>query len=75
MSKISSPEELGAFIRSCRKEEGITQEELTDLVFASKKFLVDLERGKETAQIGKIFTVMEGLGITMHLSTRKDEGL
>lgn len=74
MSKILSPEELGAFIRAYRKEEGITQEELTDLIFASKKFLVDLERGKETAQIGKIFTVLEGLGITMHLSTRKDEG-
>lgn len=75
MSKISSPEELGAFIRTFRKKEGITQEELTDLIFASKKFLIDLERGKETAQIGKIFTVLEGLGITMHLSTRKDDGV
>ncbi|MBI9113340.1 hypothetical protein [Maridesulfovibrio ferrireducens] len=74
MQKISSPKELGNFIRNFRKKEGLTQEELTDLVFASRRFLIDLERGKETAQIGKIFTIFEGLGITMHLSTRKDDG-
>ncbi len=54
---------LGALIRRRRKELGLRQPDLALTCNVGVRFIVDLERGKPTCQIGKVLTILQGLGI------------
>jgi len=69
-TKISSPEELGQYILKERKDLNLTQKEISEFTDVGRKFVLELEKGKATAQIGKIFEVLKGLGLEMHLMKR-----
>lgn len=60
---INSVQELGEVISSVRIAQGIRADELS----ASHVFVGDIERGKETAQIGKVLGLLSELGIKMTL--------
>ena len=60
--RIHSTEELGAFIRQTRKALGLRQGELAGVANVGLRFIVDLERGKPTAQVGKVLQVLAILG-------------
>jgi HTH-type transcriptional regulator/antitoxin HipB len=45
---LSSTAALGALVRQVRKEQGLTQLDLAGLAGLSNRFIIDLERGKET---------------------------
>jgi transcriptional regulator with XRE-family HTH domain len=64
---ISSVAELGAIIRAVRKECGLTQRDAAALCNVSSPFLNGLERGKPTAQIGKVLSVCSRFGIQARL--------
>ncbi len=70
MPLISSVEEIGAAIRTERKAQGLTQTELADACNVSLSFVVGLERGKKTAEIGKAILVLQTLGIDIMLKKR-----
>ncbi len=72
-TKISGPEEFGRRIRRERKALELTQQEISEYTDVGRKFVIELEKGKETAQIGKIFQVIEGLGLELHI-VRRGEG-
>jgi len=59
--KIKSPKELGALIHYVRKNQHLTLETVFALTCLSMRFLSELERGKETAQLGKVLTVINQL--------------
>ena len=61
--------EIGERIRGTRKALGLTQEQLALTAGTGLRFIVDLEKGKPTCQIGKVLTVMSTLGIKMTLTT------
>lgn len=65
---ISNTKELGEIIRKKRKEKGLTQSDLAISANVGMRFLVDLENGKNTAQIGKILSVCGALGIKIDLN-------
>jgi HTH-type transcriptional regulator/antitoxin HipB len=44
---------LGALIRAERKRLGVTQKQLAMTSGTGLRFIVDLEKGKRTAEIGK----------------------
>ncbi len=69
-SKINNPKELGEYILRERKKLQLTQKEISDFTDVGRKFVLDLEKGKTTAQIGKIFEVLNGLGLELHLIKR-----
>ena len=48
--------ELGSLIKAKRKEQGLTQNDLALASNVGIRFIVDIEAGKETAQIGKVLT-------------------
>lgn len=64
---VTSTRELGAILRRVRKESGLTQRDAAALCNVSLPFLNGLERGKATAQIGKVLTVCQRFGIAVRL--------
>ena len=56
---------LGQFVRSQRKRVGLTQVDLADLAGVSDRFLRELEKGKPTAEVGKVITVLSALGFDL----------
>lgn len=68
-AKLVSTAELGQLVRKTRKEQGLTQLDLAGLAGLSNRFVIDLERGKETLQIKKVLDVLGLLGL--ELSARK----
>ena len=70
MQLVSTIEEIGAAIRAERKAQGLTQTELADACDVSLSFIVGLEHGKRTAEIGKSVLVLRTLGIDVFLGKR-----
>jgi HTH-type transcriptional regulator / antitoxin HipB len=60
-------EQIGTLIRSTRKGLGVTQRELALTSGTGLRFVVDLERGKETCEIGRALTILQTLGIKLIL--------
>ena len=60
---LSSTRELGELVRSVRKEQGLTQLDVAGLAGLSNRFVIDLERGKETLQMQKVLDVLSLLGL------------
>lgn len=64
MKKITSAYDFGEVLRTYRKEQGITQDELAKLANLSRKVIIDLEKGKSTVQ----FNVLEKILKVTNLS-------
>jgi predicted transcriptional regulator len=47
---------------------GVTQKDLALTSGTGLRFVIDLEKGKETCQIGKVLTVLQTLGIQIALT-------
>ncbi len=65
---MSDMKELGAFVANERKRQGITQLQLSLAADVGRRFIVELENGKETIQIGKLLKVLDTLGIGLSLT-------
>ena len=65
---IQSTEDIGQIIRQIRKQLGITQSDLALTAGTGLRFIIELEKGKATCQIGKVLQVLQVLGIQCHLS-------
>lgn len=65
---IQSPENIGSYIHKVRKELNVTQKDLALTAGTGLRFIIDLENGKPTCQIGKTLQVLQVLGIQLNLS-------
>jgi len=65
---IQSPENIGRYIRKVRKELDVTQRDLALTAGTGLRFIIDLENGKPTCQIGKTLQVLQVLGIQLNFS-------
>jgi y4mF family transcriptional regulator len=61
-------EEIGQIVRATRKQMSVTQADLALTSGTGLRFIIDLERGKPTCQIGKVLTVLKTLGIEATLT-------
>jgi y4mF family transcriptional regulator len=68
--KISTTSELGRLIRARRKKSGVTQEQAAALIGVGVRFLSELERGKATAELGKVLRVLERIGLDLWIAPR-----
>jgi transcriptional regulator with XRE-family HTH domain len=57
MKKLKSIQDFSEALRSYRKAQGITQDELAKMANLSRKVIIDLEKGKSTIQ----FYVLENI--------------
>jgi HTH-type transcriptional regulator/antitoxin HipB len=61
--------ELGAAIRERRRHLNLDQEELAKIVGVSRKWVIDVEKGKTRAEVGLILRTLDALGISVSLDT------
>ena len=66
ISLATSLKHLGKLIKSERKNRSLTQTQLGEITNTSINFISQVEAGKTTAHIGKVFRVMQILGIELH---------
>ncbi len=66
--------EIGDIVRTTRKAAGLRQDELAGAAGVGLRFIVDLEAGKPTAQIGKTLQVLAALGCCINITPPQPKG-
>ncbi|MDR0780818.1 MAG: helix-turn-helix domain-containing protein [Pseudomonadales bacterium] len=72
---IRSTAELGKIARVHRKQRKLTLESISGLSNLSPRFLSEFERGKETAEIGKVLKALHTLGLEVLIQPRQGVAL
>jgi y4mF family transcriptional regulator len=69
-----TPADLGQWVRRIRKDQGLRQDELAGAARVGVRFIVDLEAGKPTIQLGKALRVLEALGCGLAITPPAEGG-
>ena len=69
---ITSASAIGEVVRASRKAQKIRQDDAAGSIGVSENFLGKVERGSESVQWGKLFQVLEGLGIPVMVDVPED---
>ena len=70
---IRLPKYLGEVIKQSRKQKEMTQKDLADITGTSVKFICEVERGKETVQLDKIFDLLRALSLQIYVTDKRLE--
>ncbi len=62
--------DIGSTIRNRRKNLGLTQAQLAKQAGVGPRFISDVERGKETAEMNKVLMVLDSLDLQIKLTRR-----
>jgi len=62
--------DLGGLVRAHRKARKLDLETVSGLANVGVRFLSEFERGKETAEIGKVLKVLQVLGLRVTVTER-----
>ena len=65
---IEDANQFGAAVSSARKALGLTQRELALAINSGERFIVELEAGKPTAQLGKALAAARAVGLRLTVS-------
>lgn len=68
---VRSAEDLGKLVRAHRKQRQLTLETISGLGNVSTRFLSEFERGKETAELGKVLHTLRILGLEVVIQPRR----
>lgn len=60
---LRTPIDIGAAIRDRRRRLGLGQDELAARVGVSRKWIIDIEKGKPRAAIGLLLRTLDALGL------------
>ena len=66
--KINTARELGALIKDRRRALKLSQFELAARIGVRRLWIVELEKGKPTAQIGLVLRALKALGTPIDIS-------
>ncbi len=68
---IRTAAELGQLTRAHRKDRQLTLKTISGLSRLSPRFLSEFERGKETAELGKVLKALYILGLELTVQPRR----
>jgi HTH-type transcriptional regulator/antitoxin HipB len=68
MTAYFTTESIGDLVKQTRKRLKITQRDLALTSGTGLRFIIELEQGKSTCQLGKVLTVLNTLGISIQLN-------
>lgn len=60
--------QLGTLIHDSRVAQGLRQVQLAAAAGVGVRFLIDLERGKPTAHLGKTLAILDALGCRIQIT-------
>lgn len=69
---IDNAAALGKVVRASRKAQKIRQDDAAGSIGVSENFLGKIERGNVSVQWGKLFQVLEGLGVRVMVDVPED---
>ena len=75
--RFDDPHAFGNVIRQIRKAQNMTQSDLAAACGTGVRFIVDLERGKPTCELGRALRVAQMLGIQLNANSpdvEQDDG-
>lgn len=61
--QVRTVRELGAVIRVARLRQGLTQADLASRVGVTRQWILAVEQGKRTAEIGSVLKALAALGL------------
>jgi HTH-type transcriptional regulator/antitoxin HipB len=73
--QIRNMRELAAGIRAERKRLGLSQAALAERAGVGRDWIIGLEKGKSTAEIGLILRTLRALGLTLQFSSESETTL
>jgi HTH-type transcriptional regulator / antitoxin HipB len=68
--RVRSAAELGHLARDRRRGQRLTQAQLAERVGVSRKWIIDLERGKRTADLSLVLRTLNVLGLELDVGHR-----
>ncbi len=71
---VRSSAELGALLRTHRKQQALTQLDMAGLGNTGNRFIVELENGKPTVQLQKVLDLVDLLGLELVLRPKAGRG-
>ena len=71
-NKLVSTKDIGLLIKTTRKAQGVTQEQLAGVANTGIRFISDLENGKPTIQVNKLLNILSALGLGMYIFSKWD---
>lgn len=67
--RVESASDFGQAVRAARKEAGLSQVQLAKRCGCSQRFVSEVERGKETAELGRALKLLEVLNVPLSAGT------
>lgn len=64
---VHTPAQIGAVLRLVRKLQGVRSDDLAGTSGVGPVFVIDVEKGKPTVQLGKVLQVLHEAGILVNL--------
>lgn len=71
--KVMNLQDIAKLIRQTRKKQGLTQADLAGMSGLGRRFISEIEGGKESAQVAKVIQVLNVLGIGLEAICEWDE--
>lgn len=65
-ARITGPTTLGAILREARTMRGMTQQQLSEELGVTKRYVIEMEQGKPTKAIERLFDYLRETGVTLH---------
>ena len=69
---MTTPSDIATTIKAARRALKLRQAELAAATGVGLRFLIELEAGKPTVQLGKVLAVLNALGLDCTLVPRSD---
>lgn len=69
--RIADARELGQLLSKRRKEKGLTQTELAELVGVGLRLISDLERGTRGVNVATVLLICARLGLDIDITPRE----
>jgi HTH-type transcriptional regulator/antitoxin HipB len=72
---IRTPADLGAAIRAGRRAAGLGQADLAARVGVQRQWIIKIESGKSTAEVGLVLRTLNALGLTIEIGEAFDKSV
>lgn len=71
-ARIVNPEMLGVVLRAARVARGLSQRQLAEELGVSQRYVYEIEQGKPTTAVERLFNFMRETGVSLYAEVSDD---